>query len=410
LETLYRLAAIYGERGEYARALPYAWRQVELEPWQEKAHRQLMRLLALNGQRSAALTQYETCLRALLEQLGVEPAPETTRLYEQIRDGEVARSLPRAAPSAVVGPGLPASPSLAQRRPSWLPTGGKLALLAGALLLTIIVGAAAVFFATREWLTQQNAETFKPPDFIEAPIAGSKIVELCDGQTPPQICVYDAHTGQRLLLTDNLEFETIGTRAWSPDGERIVFCAGSDFRHTERPDSRLYTISADGSDLRQVTNSDTNDMLPVWSPNGEWIAFHRDGALWLIHPDGTAAHLLFEREHAAVGTIGWSPGSQRIAFELRTENASFSLNEIWMINRDGTAPQVMYSFEQPLVGAGLTWDPEGEHIACHCAFDGGENKNLLFLADGISDDEPLRIDLLPYSWFPYFWPQWGEAE
>ena len=27
-----------------------------------------------------------------------------------------------------------------------------------------------------------------------------------------------------------------------------------------------------------------------------------------------------------------------------------------------------------------------------------------------SGDEPLRIDFLPYSWYPSFWPQWGEVE
>jgi dipeptidyl aminopeptidase/acylaminoacyl peptidase len=273
----------------------------------------------------------------------------------------------------------------------------------------LFLGAVAVIFAIRVWSAPKDAVTFKPPDFIEAPIMGSKAVELCDGQSPPQICVYDAHTGHRLLLTDNLAFEAIGAHTWSPDGERIVFSAGSDSRYTDRPDAKLYTISADGCDLRQVTDSDTNDMLPAWSPNGEWIAFHRDGALWLIHPDGAAAHLLFEQEQAVVGTIGWSPDSQRIAFELRTENTSFSLNEIWVINRDGSASQLMYSFDQPLVSADLTWDPEGEHIACHCVSDSSESKNLLFNVNG-AGDEPLRVDVLPYSWFPSFWPQWGEAE
>jgi DNA-binding SARP family transcriptional activator len=46
-----------------------------------------MRLLAGSGQRGAALAQYETCRRVLAEELGVEPGPETTALYERIRDG-----------------------------------------------------------------------------------------------------------------------------------------------------------------------------------------------------------------------------------------------------------------------------------------------------------------------------------
>jgi predicted ATPase len=48
-----------------------------------------MRLLAYSGQRAAALAQYETCRRVLVEELDVEPAAETIRLYEQIRDSEL---------------------------------------------------------------------------------------------------------------------------------------------------------------------------------------------------------------------------------------------------------------------------------------------------------------------------------
>jgi predicted ATPase/class 3 adenylate cyclase len=55
-----------------------------------------MRLLALSGQRSAALVQYEACRRALQDELDVQPEEETVKLYERIRDGDLA---PAAAPS-----------------------------------------------------------------------------------------------------------------------------------------------------------------------------------------------------------------------------------------------------------------------------------------------------------------------
>jgi DNA-binding SARP family transcriptional activator len=48
-----------------------------------------MRALALSGQRSAALSQYLACQRLLEQELGVEPASETTALYEAIREGEL---------------------------------------------------------------------------------------------------------------------------------------------------------------------------------------------------------------------------------------------------------------------------------------------------------------------------------
>lgn len=81
LDALHRLATHYEECGEYERVITYARKQLELEPWGEEAHRQLMRTLALGGQRSAALAHYEICCRLLKQELGVEPSRETVALY-----------------------------------------------------------------------------------------------------------------------------------------------------------------------------------------------------------------------------------------------------------------------------------------------------------------------------------------
>jgi DNA-binding SARP family transcriptional activator/predicted ATPase len=91
VEALGHLAGGYGARGEYQAALPHAWRRVELDPWQEAACRDLMRLLALSGQREAALAHYEACRGRLAAELDMEPAEETRRLVEQIRAGTLGR-------------------------------------------------------------------------------------------------------------------------------------------------------------------------------------------------------------------------------------------------------------------------------------------------------------------------------
>jgi predicted ATPase/DNA-binding SARP family transcriptional activator len=88
VEALLHLADHCERRGDYRKARQYARQQVSMEPWREKAHCQLMRLLALDGQRSAALAQYEICSRTLAEELGVEPTAETRALYETIHAQE----------------------------------------------------------------------------------------------------------------------------------------------------------------------------------------------------------------------------------------------------------------------------------------------------------------------------------
>jgi DNA-binding SARP family transcriptional activator len=52
-------------------AFHYAIRQIELDPWREEAHRQVMRLQARRGQRSAALAQYHACCKTLADELGL---------------------------------------------------------------------------------------------------------------------------------------------------------------------------------------------------------------------------------------------------------------------------------------------------------------------------------------------------
>lgn len=93
LDALRQLTQQQIGNADYAQAITYARRQLFLEPWREEAHRQVMLALALSGERSAALAQYESCRRVLAEELGIEPGEETTSLYEQIRAGKLQRAV-----------------------------------------------------------------------------------------------------------------------------------------------------------------------------------------------------------------------------------------------------------------------------------------------------------------------------
>jgi len=87
LHLLDTLAHYHATQGELLPAMQYARRMLQLEPWREEAHRQLMLLLAQSGQRSAALAQYELCRQALRSELDVEPAAATLDLVARIRAG-----------------------------------------------------------------------------------------------------------------------------------------------------------------------------------------------------------------------------------------------------------------------------------------------------------------------------------
>src|SRR6185436_8118355 len=54
----------------------------------ERTHQLLMRLHFLAGDRTGALRQYERCVVALREELGVQPDRRTVALYEEIRGSQ----------------------------------------------------------------------------------------------------------------------------------------------------------------------------------------------------------------------------------------------------------------------------------------------------------------------------------
>ncbi len=83
------------ERGDYEAAAEAAQRLLALDPADEAAHQQLMFCYLAQGNRAAALQQYEACARALRDELAVPPSPETVALLRWIRE-----TAPPRAPAA----------------------------------------------------------------------------------------------------------------------------------------------------------------------------------------------------------------------------------------------------------------------------------------------------------------------
>lgn len=69
----------------YDAGLAYGWKIMRHDQAYERAHRQMMRLYFMAGDRTQAIYQYQRCVAVLREELGVEPSDRTKQLYEQIR-------------------------------------------------------------------------------------------------------------------------------------------------------------------------------------------------------------------------------------------------------------------------------------------------------------------------------------
>lgn len=88
LSALGKLVVYHGANGSYERGLACDERILARDNTREKAHRQMMQLYWLLGERGAALAQYKRCAQILRETLGIAPTEETQRLYQQMIRGQ----------------------------------------------------------------------------------------------------------------------------------------------------------------------------------------------------------------------------------------------------------------------------------------------------------------------------------
>ena len=115
VDAVAEIASRLEAEGHIAAALAYAERLVAEDATLEHAHRRLMRLHYLRGDRAAALAAFERCRHALQQQLGLAPGSETLQLARLI---EGSGTLPAAAvaplPIAILRP-----PRLVGRDAEW---------------------------------------------------------------------------------------------------------------------------------------------------------------------------------------------------------------------------------------------------------------------------------------------------
>jgi len=142
-----------------------------------------------------------------------------------------------------------------------------------------------------------------------------------------------------LIRPDGTEFEDITQHGpsqwnqarWSPDAEWLVHR-----RYDGAGEADLFVMDTTGAQGRRLTNDNTDDSDPAWSPDGQWIVWvsdssnHEEAGLWLMRPDGSDRRLLL----AGGFDPSWAPDGSRIAFSYSASPDSAAT--IWSIESDGS--------------------------------------------------------------------------
>ncbi len=139
--------------------------------------------------------------------------------------------------------------------------------------------------------------------------------------------------------------------------------------------SEIYTVRRDGSDRYAVTrDSPDANVLPVWSPGGEWIAMERGSTItegppalhkqqvFIVHPDGSNLTRVSKNMRSAGGPT-FNPTGQRLIFHGWLDEVSTS-GGIFLYDMVADEYELLFSGDDYRDGYAKLprWSPDGRYL------------------------------------------------
>jgi Tol biopolymer transport system component len=232
---------------------------------------------------------------------------------------------------------------------------------------------------------------------------GTRIAVDASWGGPRRLWVLDAQGRNPQQATTDVSEAVVHIRPrWSPDGTKLVF------QNLERTKFDVRVVDVATKKMAWITNDVTQDLDPVWSPDGRFIYFssYRGGGIniWRapVAADGSSAGLLEQLTTGAGQDVqpALSSGGRRIAFTILKQNA-----DLWKLpvsptdGRPAGPPQAVIATTRE--DSRGSWSPDGRTIAFNSDRT-GEMNIWIAAADGTAARQLTRGpggDFQP-SWSP----------
>ena len=177
---------------------------------------------------------------------------------------------------------------------------------------------------------------------------------------------------------------------WNAGGDRVAYVTDLDGHSDVYVASFSMNDDRGGSPIR-ITSEDTEEFLGDWSPDGEWLVFSRRGSedsqgLWLRNPDGVNLfRLTSDNDLAPV----WSPDGDAIAF-VRNVDGNRDIYLLAPEEDDDWRGQVKARplITSPAADHSPDWAPDGDTLVYVSERDGNPE---IYILESDEDAPPQRL-------------------
>ena len=192
----------------------------------------------------------------------------------------------------------------------------------------------------------------------------------------------------------------IGTQrqpSLSPDGRELAFSWDGE----KQDNFDIYVQMVSGGTPQRLTMDPAPDLVPVWSPDANQIAFLRENSVYLISPRGGAERRLC----SGSGWIAWSPDGRSIATSDR--DSEIERFAIFMVSVETGKKQRMTTLPAKFrVDSTCVFSPDGRNMVFRRQPSAlGNDAYILPLANGAPKGEPWRLTndgstIYGFAWTP----------
>lgn len=177
------------------------------------------------------------------------------------------------------------------------------------------------------------------------------------GESDLDLIIVDLESGESTTVTEGSDLDN--QPVWSPDGEQIAFISNRDGSFG------IFIMDADGSNIRRVANLPSQAFSPLggWSPDGSRIVYGAetqsgDRAIQVVDVESGEIESLTTHAGEEANPV-WSPSGDRIAFH--SDRPAPQNLEVFVMNADGENLHAATNVQGPALFP--AWSPDGEWLA-----------------------------------------------